>query len=140
MLCPCLESPVQWADAVEQAGLAVSLFIQEGEGPVYLHLLDRQGLPFDREQERRLEHALALGEVHRVRAGRIKETEALSLTVESWAAETARRASLNRPALRKITAAVEKDTPENRALRAALSALGCQLEVHWRPGIPAFSA
>ena len=140
VLCPCLESPVQWADAVEQAGLAVSLFIQEGEGPVYLHLLDWQGLPFDREQERRLEHALALGEVHRVRAGRIKETEALSLTVESWAAETARRASLNRPALRKITAAVEKDTPENRALRAALSALGCQLEVHWRPGIPAFSA
>ena len=31
-------------------------------------------------------------------------------------------------------------TPEDRCLRAALSALGCKLEPAWRPGIPAFHA
>lgn len=62
------------------------------------------------------------------------------LTPEEWARHTAELAGLRRPALRRVTAAVGTGTPEDRALRLVLSALGCRLEETWRPGIPAFRA
>lgn len=59
---------------------------------------------------------------------------------EDWARQTAEEAGLHRPYLRRLTAAVGDATPEDRCLRAALSALGCKLEREWRPGIVAFHA
>ena len=135
-----LESPVQGAWAARRAGLAVSLFVEEDGGRVYLRLFDRQGLPLERDRERRLERAMLQGEFPSVRAGRVGEINRLELTQSQWASETASEAALGRPALRRITAAVGRDTPADRTLREALAALGCRLVDQWRPGIPAFSA
>ena len=135
-----LECPVQGAWAARQAGLAASLFVEEEGGRIYLRLFDRHGLPLGRDRERRLERALMQGELPAVRIGQVGVLRRLDLTADRWAAETAEESALGRPALRRVTIAVGQDTPADRALRGALSALGCRLESQWRPGIPAFSA
>ena len=56
-----------------------------------------------------------------------------------WAERVAREAALGRPRLRRVTAAVGEETPEDRAIAAVLRAVGCKVEPRWRRGIPAFS-
>ena len=56
-----------------------------------------------------------------------------------WADRVAKEASLGRPRLRRVTVAVGKETPEDRAIAAVLRAAGCRIEPRWRRGIPAFS-
>ena len=136
-----LECPVQGAWVARKEELPVSLFVEREEGgPVFLHFFDRQGLLLGRARERKLEHALLQGEVRRVRGDRVGEVESLRLSALLWARSVAREAALGRTVPRQITAAVGRDCPEDRALRAALLALGCQVEDRWRPGIPAFAA
>ena len=135
-----LSSPVQGAGAAVFHQLPVSLFVEESGGTVYLHFFDKNGLPLGRARERKLEHALLQGEVRRARGDKVGRMRQLELTEEEWARRTAEGARLHRPALRRLTVAVGEDTPEDRALRAALSALGCKLEKEWRPGIAAFHA
>lgn len=135
-----LGCPVQGADLGESQGLPVSLFVEEVRGIIFLHLFDSQGLPLDRAGQRKLEHALLQGEFRRARSEQTGRLRRLDIASAQWARQTAERAALHRPALRRVTVAVGKDTPEDRALREALSALGCQLEEKWRPGIPAFRA
>lgn len=135
-----LDSPSQGADAGVMLNLPVSLFVQEHEGVIYLHLFDDHGLPLRREREHKLEEALRQDEVHQVRSGRVGQMTVGDLSAQQWARWVVQQASLGRPALRKITVAVGKDCPEDRAIRAALSALGCELEENWRPGIIAFHA
>ena len=139
-LIHCLDCPVQGADGAVYYGLPRSLFIEETEGVVYLHLFDSQGLPLERGAARKLEHALLQGELRRVHGGRVGRIQRADLSQEQWAARTAELARLHHPALLRVTAAVGSATPEDRCLRAALSALGCKLEEQWRPGIPAFRA
>lgn len=57
----------------------------------------------------------------------------------NWAEQVAREAALGRPRLRRVTAAVGEETPEDRAIAAVLRAAGCKVEPRWRRGIPAFS-
>lgn len=134
-----LDSPVQGAWVARKCSLPVSLFVEEEKnGPVYLHFFDAQGLPLGRARERKLEHALLQGEFRRVRGDRVEEIKRLNLTNLLWAETVARQASLGRPALCRVSVAVSKDTPTDRAIRAALMALGCHVEDRWRPGIPAF--
>ena len=66
--------------------------------------------------------------------------ERLELTRKQWADQVAAAASLGHPALRRVTVAVEGNGPDDRAIRAVLLSLGCQVEDRWRPGIPAFRA
>ena len=135
-----LDSPVQGAWVAANRALPISLFIEEGEERVFLHFFDRQGLPLDRARERKLEHALLQGEFRRVRARQVGQMERLELTRRQWADQVASAASLGHPALRRVTAAVEGNGPNDRAIRAVLLSLGCQVEDRWRPGIPAFRA
>ena len=135
-----LECPVQGAWAARKEELPVSLFVEREEGgPVYLHFFDRQGLPLGRARERKLEHALLQGEFPRVRGDGVGELEQLRLSALLWAQSVAREAALGRSVLRRVTVAVGKDSPTDRAIRGALLALGCQVEDRWRPGIPTFS-
>ena len=133
-----LESPAQGAWTARRENLPVSLFVEEDGARIYLHLFDCHGLPLERGRQRKLEHALLQGELRAVRAPQVGAVEQLELSPRRWAEETARAASLGRPALRRVTVAVGRDTPGDRAVREALSALGCRLEDQWRPGIPAF--
>lgn len=135
-----LGSPVQGAGAAVIHQIPTSLFVEESGGTVYLHFFDKDGLPLGRARERKLEQALLQGELRRVRGGQVGRIRQLELTSEEWAGRTVDRAKLHRPSLRRLTAAVGEDTPEDRALRAALSALGCRLEKEWRSGIIAFRA
>ena len=135
-----LDSPVQGAGAAARFGLPVSLFVEESGGTIYLHFFDEHGLPLGRTRERKLEHALLQGEVSRARGDKVGRLRRLDFSLESWAKWTVDTCALRRPALRRLTAAVGTATPEDRCLRAALSALGCRLEEAWRPGIPAFQA
>jgi len=139
-LTHCLAAPVQgaWVAAIRK--LPVSLFVEEAGERVFLHLFDELGLPLGRSRERKLEGALLQGELRRVRGDRVGTLEPIPLTQDQWAEETAHRAGLGRAPLRRVAAAVEGDEPENRALRLALRALGCHIEEHWQPGIPAFRA
>ena len=139
-LAHSLTSPVQGAGAAQQLQLPVFLFVEECENTVYLHFFGPDGLPLGRARERKLEHALLQGEVRRTRGDQVGRVRQSEFTPEVWAKRTAERARLRRPALRRLTAAVGDATPEDRCLRAALSALGCKLEPAWRPGIPAFHA
>ena len=140
VLSHSLDSPVQGAGAAARFQLPVSLFVEEAEGTVYLHLFDQSGLPLGRARERKLEHALLQGEAQRVRGDKVGSLRRMDYSQEDWARQTAEEAGLHRPYLRRLTAAVGDATPEDRCLRAALSALGCKLEREWRPGIVAFHA
>ena len=140
VLTHTMNSPVQLAGAAAFLQLPVSLFVEESGGTVYLHFFDRDGLPLGRTRERKLEHALLQGELRRVRGGRVGQMRQSELNADQWAKRTAEEARLHRPALRRLTAAVGESTPEDRCLRAVLTALGCKLEAVWRPGIPAFHA
>ena len=140
VLTHSLDSPVQGAGAAVYHQLPVSLFVEESGGTVYLHLFDKNGLPLDRVRERKLEHAMLQGEARRARSGQVGQIRQSGLTPERWARQTAESAGLRRPALRRVTVAVGMSTPEDRALRAALAALGCKLEEVWRPGIAGFHA
>ena len=135
-----LDSPVQGAGAAVMLKLPISLFVEELEGRVYLHVFDHAGLPLARSGERKLEQALLREEVHLVRSDQVGKLEPAALTPQEWGLWTARRAALHRPALRRLTVAVGHETAEDRALGEALSALGCILEEQWRPGIAAFHA
>lgn len=136
-----LECPVQGAWLARRQDLPVSLFVEEGDGgQVYLHLFDALGLPLERERQRRLEHTLARGDFFRARGDRVGRLERLEVTPEQVGEAVARQASLGHAPLRRVCAAVGKDTAEDRAVREALLALGCHLEEQWRPGIPAFFA
>lgn len=135
-----LDCPAQGAWVAKKCDLPVTLFVEEEEnGLIYLHVFDRLGLQLGRARERKLEHALLQGEFRRVRGDLVGKVEQLNLSARLWAETVARTAMLGRPALRRIAVAVGKDTPIDRAIRAALMALGCHVEDQWRPGIPAFS-
>ena len=135
-----MESPVQGAWVAKKESLPISLFVEREEGgAVFLHLFDRQGLHLDREGEGKTEQALLRGEVHRVRGDRVQELERLELSALLWAETVARQGALGRPAMRRLSVAVGRATPTDRAIRSALMALGCQVEDRWRPGVPAFS-
>jgi len=135
-----LDSPVQGAWLAAREKLPVSLFVEERRQRVQLYLFDHQGLPLGHRRQQDLEHKLQRGEVRRVEPERIGAVKRLSVISKQWAEDTARRAGLNRPMLRRLTAAVEGDDPANRGLREVLLALGCRVEEVWRPGIPAFYA
>lgn len=135
-----MECPVQGAWAAAQRGWPISLFVEEGEEAVFLHLFDRQGLHLERERERELETRLADAAVGRAGSREVGELRRAALTARQWAEDTVARLSLGRPALRRVAAAVEGDSPEDQAVREVLLAMGCHLEDAWRPGIPAFRA
>ncbi|MCI8304519.1 MAG: NTP transferase domain-containing protein [Lawsonibacter sp.] len=140
VLTHSLNSPVQGAGAAVYHQLPASLFVEEVNGTVFLHIFDKQGLPPNHAWQRKLEHALLQGEPRRVRCGKVGRLRQSDFTAEQWARRTIVEARLRRPALRRVTAAVGDATPEDRALRSALTALGCRVEDVWRPGIPAFYA
>lgn len=140
VLTHSLSSPVQGAGLASFQKLPVSLFVEESENTVYLHFFDQNGLPLGRARERKLEHALLQEEVRRTRGDQVGRLRQLDFSPEQWARRVAEEAGLRRPALRRVTAAVGDATPEDRALRMALAALGCRLEREWRPGIVAFHA
>lgn len=133
-----LDSPVQGAGVAAMLGLPASLFVEEQEGDVYLHVFDENGLPLTRDGERKVEHALLQEELRLVRGSRVGRLVPGDVTAQGWGLWVARCAKLHRPALRRITVAVGTETAEDRALREALLALGCIIEEKWRPGIPAF--
>lgn len=136
-----LECPVQGAWLAREQELPVSLFVEEEDGgQVYLHMFDELGLPLERERQRRLEHTLARGDFFRARGDQVGRLERLEVAPEQVGRSVAGQAALGRRALLRVCAAVGTDTAENRAVREALLALGCQVEDQWRPGIPAFSA
>ena len=140
VLTHSLTSPVQGAGAATFHRLPVSLFVEESGGAIFLHLFDRDGLPLGRARERKLEHALLQGEVRRTRGDKVGRLRLLDMSQEQWARHVVEEAGLRRPALRRLTVAVGDASPEDRALRSALSALGCKLEGEWRPGLVAFHA
>ena len=140
VLSHSLESPVQGAEAAARFQLPASLFVEESGGVVYLHIFGPDGLPLGRARERKLEHALLQGELRRARSGQVGTLKRMEYTQDQWARGVVERAALRRPILRRVTAAVGDAAPEDRCLRAALSALGCKLEKEWRPGIVAFHA
>lgn len=135
-----MDCPVQGAWAAARREWPISLFIEEGEQACFLHLFDRQGLHLERERERELEARLERAEVGRVGSREVGELRRTALSPRQWAEDTVTGLSLGRPALRRVAAAVEGDSPEDQAVREVLLALGCHLEEAWRPGIPAFRA
>lgn len=140
VLTHSLTSPVQGAGLAAMHRLPVSLFVEERENIVYLHLFDSSGLSLGRVRERKLENSLLQGEVRRTRGDKVGRLRQLDVSAEQWGRWTVERAGLRRPSLRRVTVAVGDATPEDRCLRTALSCLGCRLEKEWRPGIVAFQA
>jgi len=135
-----LTCPVQGAYLAAEDRSPASLFVEEADGTVYLHIFDSRGLPLDGRRMRKLEQTLLRGEVPRVHSAQVGQVRRADISQARWAGQVAERASLRRPALRRVTAAVGRDTPEDRALAQVLTAMGCRLEEEWRPGIPAFRA
>lgn len=133
-----LATPVQGAWVARIRKLPVSLFVEAQGEKIFLHLFDDRGLPLGRARERKLEHALLQGEARRVHGDQVGELVRLDLSEGQWAQWVARETALGRHAIRRVTAAVGRATPVDRAIRAALAALGCHVEDSWRPGIPAF--
>ena len=135
-----LECPVQGAWAGPELKAPLSLFVEELGGLVYLHLRDSRGLPLHGVWAKKAEQALGRRELRQNSGTKAGILERADLTPQRWALAQAERVSLGRAPLRRITAAVGTDAPEDRAMREVLLAMGCRLEKKWRPGIPAFSA
>jgi len=119
---------LDWKSAVKRKAEVISL-TQEMENCIP-----------DRIRERELESRLTRTQVGRAASREVGELRRAELTVRQWAADTAKKLALGRPALRRVAAAVEGDSPEDQAVREVLLALGCHVEEAWRPGIPAFRA
>ena len=135
-----MECAAQAAWLGENYALPVSLFIEQNGQRVYLHLFDEWGLPLRRSAQRKIEHALLQGRLPSAQGGRIGTCEHLPTGVGDYAAAAATRTAVRRTVPHTVRAAVDRSTPENRAVRAALEAMGCQLTDKWEKGIPAFFA
>lgn len=134
-----LECAAQAAWLAEHHQIPVSLFLEQEGDRIYLHLFGRSGLPLGRARERKLEHAVAQGDAPRVPAGQIGEVVRVHAGCDDYAADAARRSRLHRFPMRSITVAVPGSAPADRAIRQALSSLGCTVLDRWRKGVPAFS-
>ena len=126
---PC---PAQGADLAERFRLPVSLFAQESDHTVRLHLFDRDGLPPEPAAQRQLERELLRAELTRGADGRAGRVLACPVTPALWAQRLVSRAKFHPPMLRRPVVAVGDATPEDRALRLALGELGCRLEPMWQ--------
>lgn len=117
--------------------LPVSLFIrQDGDG-AELRLFDREGMPLDREEQRKLEGALLRGEGSRVPAVRIGEGETVCGVRSGYAGEAARLSRLSGEFPAPLPVRVERGEV-NDVLALALTVLGCRVTREGR-GLPAFS-
>ncbi|MBE6972702.1 MAG: hypothetical protein E7440_02330 [Ruminococcaceae bacterium] len=135
-----MECAAQAAWLGESYQLPVSLFIEQQADRIYLHFFDSWSLPLGRGRERKLEHALLQGGGGRAEEMKIGRCERLPTSVGDYARDAVRRASLRRGTVRSLRVAVTGEGAENRAVRIALEALGCQVSDQWRRGIPAFTA
>ena len=134
------EYPAQGAWLAQAYELSVSLFIQQEEDRVFLHLFGQDGLRLSSARKGRLEYVLQRKVDPRRQQGRGGGIEHLQVTEADWAADVVRRARLPGRLLRSVTVAVPGDRPEERGLRTCLSLLGCTVTDHWKRGIPAFGA
>lgn len=135
-----LQCAAQAAWLGESCQIPVSVFAEQEGERIYLHLFDDWGLPLGRGRERKLEHAVLRGETPRVEAQSVGRCEHIPVGAGDYAKDAARRASLHRLSLRSVRVAVPGSTPADRAMRAALEELGCQVTDRWQRGIPAFTA
>lgn len=102
--------------------LPVSLFIAQSGDTVTLHLTDRHGLPLPRPRQRKLENGLLRMEVRRASAEHMGAQETIT-GIDQAFIRAAIRASGSGP-LRQLSLQVPDNTPENRLLASALTAMG----------------
>jgi mannose-1-phosphate guanylyltransferase/phosphomannomutase len=135
-----LNCGAQAAWLAQRHRLDASLFVEQEGERVFLHFFDQDGLPPQRAQERRLEHALLQGEYPRVGAGQLGELGHIQTSVSDYAADAVERGRLHRLALHTLTVAVPGNSPAELGMRRCLSQLGCTVLDHWERGVPAFGA
>jgi len=135
-----MECAAQAAWLGESYQLPVSLFIEQNEERVFLHLFDSWGLPLVRGRQRKLEQELLQGGGTGVEGKNIGRCEHLPVSMGDYARDAVRRAVVRRGTVRSLRVAVTGEGPENRAVRAVLEELGCQVSDQWRQGVPSFTA
>lgn len=118
--------------------LPATVYVEQQEETVCLHLFDNRGLPLGRDRQRKLEGALLRGEQCRVPAHRVGRREIVTGVAGAYARDAAQRGRLSPAPLKRLEAAVTGRTAADRALAEALSALGCAVGRMARPGVPAF--
>ncbi len=134
-----LTTPAQASWLAQRQQAPLSLFV-EGDGDVcYLHLFGAEGLPLGREQQRKLEQGLQLGEWVRASAQSMGRMTSLTLQPREYSRDIASRAPLYRIPLHAVHVAVTGETAGDEALRQALSAMGCTVGRSWRQGVASFS-
>ena len=133
-----LDSPFEAAAsyAADLYGLGRTVFVREQKGELCLKICGPRGLPLTREEERRVESALAAGDLHRATASRTGDMTATTGTLEAYISAAASWGSLeNEPA--PLAVEVKGPGGANRTLRRALQRMGVHIATHgW--GVPVF--
>ncbi|MCL2562576.1 MAG: sugar phosphate nucleotidyltransferase [Oscillospiraceae bacterium] len=122
--------------AADLYGLARTVFVHDREGELCLKLYGAQGLPLLREQERRIEAALAAGELRRATGAKTGDITAAAGTLEAYITAAANCGAPKRISA-PIAVEVRGNGGANRALRQALTHMGANPAAHGR-GVPAF--
>jgi mannose-1-phosphate guanylyltransferase/phosphomannomutase len=116
--------------------LPVTVFVHERKEKLDITFFGKNGGKISREAERKLEASAGAAPTA---AGQIGHETSITGLTEAYIAAAARHAGRVPAGARSLTAAVTGSGAENRALKAALSALGCAIgDKH--AGIPAFEA
>jgi mannose-1-phosphate guanylyltransferase/phosphomannomutase len=115
--------------------LPVTVFVEERKEKLVITFFGKNGGKISREAERKLE--AAAGQSPAATAGQIGHTTSVTGLTEAYIASAVRYARAVSNGSGTLTAAVTGFGAENRALKAALTALGCS--IHERcAGIPTF--
>lgn len=117
--------------------LPVTVFIEERKEKLDITFFGKDGGKISREAERKLE--ASAGASLSATAGQIGHVTSVTGLSEAYIAAAVRHARAVRNVSGTFSAAVTGVGAENRALKAALTALGCTLHEK-RAGIPAFEA
>ena len=136
-----LETPAQAVWLGIQREIPVSLFIQQEEERIFVHIIGTNGLPLPRAVQRKLEQGLKLGEVPCVGAENMGSLRTMNGSdVEDYIKDICKRAPLYKIPLHPLVVAVTGTSVADRVLHSTLSTLGYTVITQWREGIPAFTS
>lgn len=117
--------PVQGAWAVKEQRCQRGVFFEEQNGSISSYCYDQNGVRC---------HSLYYKESSTKIEGTVEYFPVFERRWARWVASSAAFGLRTR----RITVAVEGAFPERQVLKTALQAAGCNIESHWRKGIPSF--
>ncbi len=115
--------------------LPAALFVRQDQTGLSIHCFGPDGSPLSREEERKVERAIALGDFAPVEVYQVGRSNKALGILDAYSAAASNKAVQNLAASAPITLSVPKEGAACQTLRKALWDLGCRL-VPEQDGVP----